>query len=98
MPTRQVCRRTAIRFGRGRSTARGRQLVRRGACYEVAKAIAHDLYAALAAGEPLERLRGTVARELEAGVRRGRLIAQLEDFGRIFGEAVARATRTSFSR
>jgi hypothetical protein len=42
-------------------------------------AITQDFYAALASEQPLERLRRTVARELESGVPRERLVAQLED-------------------
>ena len=42
-------------------------------------AITQDFYAALASEKPLESLRRTVARELEAGVTRERLIAQLEE-------------------
>jgi len=42
-------------------------------------AITEDFNAALASEKPLERLRRTVERELEAGVQRERLIAQLED-------------------
>lgn len=42
-------------------------------------AITQDFYAALASEQPLERLRRTVARELEAGVPRERLVAQFED-------------------
>lgn len=42
-------------------------------------AITQDFYAALASEKPLESLRRAVARELEAGVPRERLIAQLEE-------------------
>jgi hypothetical protein len=42
-------------------------------------AITQDFYAALASEEPLEGLRRAVARELEAGVPRERLVAELED-------------------
>lgn len=42
-------------------------------------AITQDFYAALVSKKPLERLRRTVARELEAGVPRERLVAQFED-------------------
>lgn len=42
-------------------------------------AITQDFNAALASEKPLERLRRTVERELEAGVPRERVIAQLED-------------------
>lgn len=42
-------------------------------------AITQDFYAALVSEKPLERLRRTVARELEAGVPRERLVAQFED-------------------
>jgi hypothetical protein len=42
-------------------------------------AVPSELYAALGSEKPLERLRRTVERELEAGVPRARLIAQLED-------------------
>jgi len=42
-------------------------------------AITEDFNAALASEKPLERLRRTVERELEAVVRREQLLAQLED-------------------
>jgi Asp-tRNA(Asn)/Glu-tRNA(Gln) amidotransferase A subunit family amidase len=42
-------------------------------------AVTQDFYRALASEKPLERLRRAVARELEVGVPRERLIAQLED-------------------
>ncbi|MGH3112273.1 MAG: hypothetical protein ACRDOP_02265 [Gaiellaceae bacterium] len=42
-------------------------------------AITQDFYAALASEKPLERLRRAVARELDAGVPRERLVAQLKD-------------------
>jgi hypothetical protein len=42
-------------------------------------AIAQDFHAALASEDPVKSLRRAVARDLEAGVPRERLVAQLED-------------------